>query len=244
MIDLHSHILPGVDDGAGSVAEAVEMCRLAAADGCRALVATPHQWHPSWENTDRGLLQERLEELRRALGNDGPSVHLGGEIRIDSDLLAHLDELEEWGLVPLACSRYLLLELNRGGPTVDPLEAIHEVTVAQWRPILAHPELLPWLARDLPLLAELVEEGALLQITAMSLEGGFGPAARSACEALLGRDLVHFVASDCHGPSTRRPGLSQAFAHLEASYGEERARRLVVENPLAVLEDRPLGVTV
>jgi protein-tyrosine phosphatase len=244
VIDLHSHILPGVDDGADSMAEAVEMCRLAAADGCRALVATPHQWHPSWENTDRELLEERLEELRGGLEGDGPSVYLGGEIRVDSELLAHLHELPERGLVPLAGSHYLLLELDRSGPTVDPIEAVHEVVVARWRPILAHPELLPWLAHDLPLLAQLVEEGALLQITGMSLDGSFGPGARNASWALLERDLAHFVASDCHGIRTRRPGLRPAFDLVAAAYGEERARRLVLENPLAVLEDRPLGVTV
>lgn len=244
MIDLHSHFLPGVDDGADTVAEAAQMCLMAAADGCTALVATPHQWHPHWENTDPAHLEECLGEVRQAVGPEGPTLYLGAEIRVDSDLIDHLDQLEERGLLPLASSRYLLLELDRVGPTVDPLETIHEVSVVGFRPILAHPELLPWLAGNVSLLAELVEQGALLQITAMSLQGSFGPSARSAAETLLQGDLVHFVASDCHGTATRPPGLRRAHDHIAARYGEARARRLVLENPLAVLENRPLTVTV
>jgi len=244
VIDLHSHFLPGVDDGAESVAEAAQMCQMAAADGCRALVATPHQWHPHWENTDRAHLEECLELVRSAVGGAGPELYLGAEIRVDSDLLDHLDRLQERGLLPLASSRYLLLELDRVGPTIDPVEAIHEVSVAGFWPILAHPELLPWLAGNVTLLGELVEHGALLQITAMSLLGSFGPSARTSAERLLQGDLVHFVASDCHGTATRPPGLRRAYDHIAARYGEARARRLVLGNPSAVLEDRPLTVAV
>lgn len=240
MIDLHIHLLPGIDDGAQSWEETVAMCRMAAAEGCAELVATPHQRTPSWNNTDRARLAELLAEAQRAVGTT-PKLHLGGEIRVDSELLEALDRHPESGLNPLGESRYLLLELERDGPTSDPFELLHEVRVAGWTPILAHPEFIAPIAEDLGLARALVESGALLQVTAMSVTGEFGRRAEEVSSDLLDAGLVHFVASDAHSPRWRPPGLRRAYDTIAERWGDATAQRLTRENPRAVVENRDLA---
>ena len=237
MIDLHCHILPGVDDGPQSLAEAVGMCRLAAEDGCEAMVATPHQRRGDWWNTDRERLTALAAELQAAVG-PAPRVLLGGEVHVDSELLADVER--EDGILPLAGSRYLLIEFGIRGTPAESVHLIHELVVAGWRPIIAHPEFIPWLAPDPELVALLVARGALTQVTAMSLTGDFGRRPQNDAAALVEAGLVHFVASDSHGVHRRPPGLRRAYHTLAGRWGEETARRLVADNPRAVLEDRPL----
>lgn len=237
MIDLHCHILPGVDDGATSLADAVAMCRLASADGCTAMVATPHQRHSSFPNATREALERGLAELVAALGGDPPAVHLGAEVRVDSELLADLETPAGQALA-LAGSHYLLLEFPRAEVGPAPEEVVHELLLAGWRPVLAHPEMIPWL--DVPRLAALVEAGALLQVTAAAVTSDFGRFPHQRVWELLEEGLVHFVASDSHSPTWRAPGLSAARALLEQRLGHTTARQLVEEHPGRVLADVPL----
>jgi protein-tyrosine phosphatase len=239
VVDLHCHLLPGVDDGPLTLDEAVLMARMAEADGCQVLVATPHQRHPSWWNGDREALAGACRELQGRLG-ERPRILAGAEIRVDAGLLADVDRLPGGSLLPLAGSSYLLLELDRRRPAIDPAELVHELSVAGWRPIVAHPEHYPWLLAQPALVDRLVELGALLQVTGMSLTGGFGPRAQAACRDLLDAGVVHFVASDAHGTDERPPGLSAAYAALARGWGQETAEALTSANPAAVIENRPL----
>lgn len=240
MIDLHLHVLPGVDDGPADLEEALRMCALAAADGCRALIVTPHQRHDLWDNRDRRPLEAALKRLRRAV-DEHPDftldLHLGAEIRVDSELLHELEE--ESGPLPLAGSRYLLLEGSPEGVRPDPVALTHELVVDGWIPIFAHPEFVPGL-EDPGLASELTALGACYQITATSLLGEFGRRPLEICCNLLDRGLVHFVASDAHGSAWRPPGLSRARERLARRWGEEVADDLTRRNGEAVLADRPL----
>ncbi|HEY0783413.1 MAG TPA: CpsB/CapC family capsule biosynthesis tyrosine phosphatase, partial [Thermoanaerobaculia bacterium] len=110
MIDLHCHILPGIDDGAETLADSVAMCRMAAADGCVAMIATPHQRRPEWWNGDRDTLVELAAAVQQAVG-DQLRVHTGAEVHADSDFLAEVEKLPGGSLLTLAGSRYLLVEL-------------------------------------------------------------------------------------------------------------------------------------
>jgi protein-tyrosine phosphatase len=240
MIDLHAHVLPGIDDGARDLEEAAEMCRLAAEDGCEAIVATPHQRHFRWWNGDSADLADRLEELRAAVG-DRPRLFTGAEIRLGPEIIDDLLTDPPHDATPLAGSRYLLLEARRNGHMVELEEILHEAQVAGWRPILAHPEMIGELADDLERLAKICETGVLTQVTAMSVTGEFGPRVRRSCEAMIERGLAHFVASDAHGVDWRPPGLAAACREIAARWGQEVARRLTQDNPLAVLENRALA---
>ena len=266
MIDLHLHLLPGVDDGAQTVDQALAMARLAAADGCTALIATPHQRRDEWSNDDALRLADRLSELA-ALAEAGarlpqspldeqrtlpqssfdeqrtlPQLLLGGEIRVDSELLSDLARPGRSGVLSLAGSRYLLLEFEPSGLGPDPVEIVQELLAEGWWPIVAHPEVVPcfWESADDPL-ARLVEAGALFQVTAMSVTGEFGKGAKGRVWELLRAGCVQFVASDSHRPDWRPPGLSRARHALARELGEALATELTVTNPRAVVENRPLA---
>ncbi|PYQ63938.1 MAG: hypothetical protein DMF53_08850 [Acidobacteria bacterium] len=243
MIDLHCHVLPGVDDGARSLEEAAAMCRLAARDGCEAMVATPHQRRGEWWNADREGLAALAGELQDAVG-PGFRVYLGGEVHVDPELLAEVEKLPGGGVLPLAGSRYLLLELDSLGTPRGTIHLVHELVVAGWRPILAHPEFIPWLAPDPDLVARLVALGATTQVTAMSVTGDFGRRPQAHTWALLDAGLVHFLASDSHDTRRRPPGLRRAHDLIAERWGGETARRLAADNPRAVMENRPLPEAV
>jgi len=246
MIDLHCHILPGVDDGARTLDEAVAMCRLAAADGCEAMIATPHQRRSEWWNDDRELLQGLARDLQAAVGAalETPfRVALGGEIHVGPGLIEEVERISPGaggGLLPLAGSRYLLIEFDPLDTPVQAADLVHELAVSGWRPVIAHPEHIPWLAKGTALLDHLVSLGATAQVTAMSLTGDFGRRPQSDAIAFLDAGLVHFVASDSHSPRRRPPGLSRAYQVIAARRGEAVARRLTTDNPRAVLDNRPL----
>lgn len=216
------------------------MCRLSAEDGCTAMVATPHLRHEQWWNADRSRLETIWRRLSEA-ASDHLEVLLGGEIAVNSESFHELGLLPAGDLLPLAGSRYLLLELDPRGLGPDPEDLVHELTVEGWLPILAHPERISWLARDLGYLRVLVDQGALVQLTAMSVTGDMGRLLHDVSDRMLDAGLVHFVASDCHDSRIRRPGLSKAYHHVAQTRGEELARQLFVANPTALVQDRPLA---
>ena len=239
MIDLHCHILPGIDDGATDLDVALAMCRLAAEDGCTAMVATPHLRHELWQNADRALIERLFHQVcERTRGLI--EIFLGGEIAVNSESAHEMNRLPGGDLLPLAGSRYLLLEFHprRMGP--DPEELIHELVVDGWRPVIAHPERIPWLASDPAYMAALLKHGALAQVTATSLTHKAGRFVSDAASRMLAAGMVHFVASDAHGITRRPPGLSEAYREVAEAGGEALARRLFIVNPRAVLENRPL----
>lgn len=240
MIDLHSHVLPGIDDGARDLQDSLAMCRMAAEDGCSAIVATPHLRHEQWWNGDRNLLEAKWLEVRAAAA-EYLDVRLGGEIAVNSQSAGELDLLPDGDLCSLCGSRYLLLEFHHRGLGPDPLDLIHELAIGGWWPVIAHPERIRWLADDPRYLNALVDHGALVQVTAMSVTGECARWVRNATSRWLDEGMVHFVASDAHNTTVRPPGLSRAYRLLASTRGEELANKLLVENPRAVLENRPLG---
>lgn len=240
MIDLHCHILPGIDDGPKTLEEATAMCRMAADEGCLAMIATPHQRRWTWWNSDREAISGLARELQAALGPQ-PRILVGGEVHVDSELLAEVERLPGGGICTLAGSRYLLIEFDAQGTGREAISLVHELSVAGWRPVVAHPEFIPWLAEDLELAGRLVALGASLQVTAMSVTGDFGKGPQTDTHALIDAGLAHFVASDCHGLRRRPPGLRRAYQTIAGRWGAELAKRLVSDNPRAVVQNRPLA---
>lgn len=239
MIDLHSHLLPGVDDGADTLEDALELCRLAVADGCTDLVATPHRRRDEFPDLPLAELERRLALVARATGGS-PRLHLGGEVRVDSDLLADLERPDLGGAIPLAGSRYLLLELEPHGRGPDPVDLVSRLVARGWRPIVAHPELNAALARDPGCGPRLAAAGALFQVTAMSVTGEFGRPARDRAWAWIDGGLAQFVASDAHRADWRPTGLGRARREIESRWGAGRAAALTEIHPAAVVANRPL----
>lgn len=240
LIDLHTHVLPGIDDGADSLAEAVEMCRRAAADGCAAVVATPHLRHSRWWNGERRALEDLHAEVARQL-ESGPRLYLGGEIALHSESVGEIYELPDGELLTLAGSRYVLLELDWHGLGPDVADVVHELKVGGLFPVIAHPERVRWLASDPALLDTLVDRGAYLQLTAMSVTGELGAGIQAISEDLIEAGMVQFVASDAHDLELRPPGLATAYSQVAERFGDGVAQRLFIDHPGAVLEDRSLA---
>lgn len=238
MIDIHHHCLPGVDDGPREMAEAVEMCRVAAEEGIEAIIATPHVLRGRWRTLPRHELESILGELRERVG-DTPRLLLGSEYFFAHDMTEVLQSGS--AILPLAGSQYVLLELTAN--SVPPLfeQPLYHAQVDGWIPIIAHPERNLVFQNKPELLAFFVQKGARTQITAASLTGGFGPEARAAAETFLVRNLVHFVATDAHNMTKRTPHVREALARLGELVGEDVADALTRGNPLAVIENRGLS---
>ncbi|HPC83736.1 MAG TPA: hypothetical protein P5234_10525 [Thermoanaerobaculaceae bacterium] len=239
MIDIHVHVLPGLDDGPENLGEAAEMCRMAAADGVTTVVATPHQVHEEWENTDAALIRRLCEEVEAAAGRV-VQVLPGAEIRAGAEIPAGLDDPASSGLLSLAGSRYVLVEPSPYPFAPSLAELVYELRVAGWRPILAHPERYGYLAENPERMRSLVGRGALLQVSAGSVTGANGKRAHEAVRFLMDNRLAHVLASDGHDLAGRPPRLGEARALLAARWGEALAVALTEVNPKAVIEDRPL----
>ncbi len=237
MIDIHHHCLPGVDDGPRELEEAVEMCRLAAREGIETIVATPHVLRGRWPVFSPLELESRIAALRAAVG-DKPRLVLGSEYYFAHDMAEVLREGK--AIVPLAGSRYVLLELasNSVPPMLE--QPLYRAQLEGWVPIVAHPERNLVYQSHPELLAQLVAHGARVQVTASSLTGAFGEQARASAETLLRRRLVHFIATDAHNTAKRPPRVTEALAALRAVVGDDVADALTRTNPLAVVENRGL----
>ncbi|QND65767.1 capsular biosynthesis protein [Mesorhizobium loti] len=238
MIDLHSHILPGLDDGSPSLAESLEMARLAVADGTTHMACTPHVLPGVYKNATQNIAEavQALElELRRAA--IPLSLYVGADIHIAPDLPDRL----MLGTVPtLNGSRYFLFEPPHHilPPRLEDLAA--RLINVGFVPILTHPERLTWIKANYDVVERLNALGCLIQLTADSVIGAFGRTALYFSEKLLDEGRVDIIASDTHGAGRRRPGLSQAVVAIANRCGEDEAYNMAVKRPDAILRNQPL----
>jgi protein-tyrosine phosphatase len=211
LIDIHCHILPGLDDGPDDIEESLALARAAVAGGTTTIVATPHIRDDYPFPIE--LIDERLGEVRAALAEEGIALEVlaGGEVAIDKS--ADLSD-EELAMVALAGGPYLLVESPYGEAT-DFLEGtLYDLQVRGFRPVLAHPERSPSFQDSPDRLATLVDRGVLTSITAGSMAGQFGRTVRGVALTMLARRLVHDVASDAHSAGRRGPALLPGFESL------------------------------
>ena len=237
MIDIHTHVLPGFDDGATSLAESVEMVSVAEADGIVALFATPHSAFLVGKTYGKAEVEGAVDDLRRESSRHHSPVTVlpGIEVHLTPEIF---QDIETGKAFPLNGSRYLLLELPFSGYPLSTEQVISSLRRdCGLIPIIVHPERLECFQQDPDLLRRLIELGGLSQLTAGSLTGRFGPTSQRLSRIMLDHGWVHFLASDAHDSVQRAPRLSDALAAAAESIGEEAARALVIANPRAVLED-------
>ncbi len=235
MIDIHSHILPGIDDGSKSWDTTLEMCRLAMEDGITHIVATPHADNTYTYSRDR--VRETIAELSRKISHPlsfsiGCDFHLSFE-NIEAAML-------EPHRFTIAAQQYLLVELSNYGvpPTVN--DGLFRLQAAGMVPIITHPERNGLLQQRPERVLEWVNSGCMVQVTASSLTGFWGPAAQRTAMWLLEHDAVHALASDAHDDKHRKPGLSAARDVVSRRFGADIARTLVLDNPEAIVGGRSL----
>lgn len=231
-VDVHCHILPGIDDGSRSWDESLAMARMASSDGIATTIATVHQLGAFAHNTAQQI-RHRTEQMQELLDqhNIALAVLPGADVRIEPELpqLLARDEVLTLG----DRGRHVLLELPH--ELYFPLEPVlAELKKGGWVGILSHPERNQGLLRQRELLPALVDTGCLMQITAGSLTGTFGSASQEFCRWMLEQGLVHLVATDAHGQKSRRPLLQRAFEQVAQVTDEETALDLCCRNPAAI----------
>lgn len=235
MVDLHCHILPGIDDGAKTVEESLAMAETAIADGITHVVATPHA--DSVYAFDFARVRAARDDLQARLGD---RIHLatGCDFHLNPENLAALRTSPAQFCINQ--KDYLLVEFNEFSipPTMD--QALHHLQLAGLRPVITHPERNAILRTQSERLLKWVRLGCYVQLTAGSLLGTFGHGAKSDSLAWITQGLVHFVSSDAHNTTSRPLQLRPAFDFVLAQFGEETAQGLFAENPRAAFEGRAL----
>jgi protein-tyrosine phosphatase len=230
VIDIHSHILFGLDDGARTLEESTAMVRMAAAAGTTDIVATPHA--NNQYAYDPEIIERKLAELRLAAG-DAIRIHRGCDFHLTPENIA--DAIHWPAKYSIGGNGYLLVEFSDHMVPETAGEIFGSMLNAGLRPIITHPERNPLLQKKMELIEAWVERGCLVQVTAYSPLGRFGKTAKAAADRLLASGLVHFLASDAHDCKHRPPALDEPWKHIAKEFGEPAARALLETNPAAAL---------
>lgn len=238
MIDLHNHILPGLDDGSPDFATSVEMARMAEQDGITHIACTPHANHRFTYDPFRA--EDLIAELRARLREAGIAIEL---IRAADFHLSYeniQDAIADPARFSIAGRGYVMAELPDYGSFGNFTETFYQLQLAGLTPVLTHPERNPTLQEDPTWIDDWLRQGVLMQVTANSLTGGMGRTARKMATDLLTRGRVHFVATDAHNLTSRPPKLQGAFDEVARRTSSADADRLFRTNPLCAIEGRPL----
>jgi protein-tyrosine phosphatase len=235
LIDLHCHLLPGVDDGAADLAMSLEMARRACADGITTTVCTPHILPAVYENKGPDI-RSAVTSLQQALSEAGIPLRLlaGADVHMVPDLVPGL---EQGRILTLAGSRYLLLEPPHHVMPPQFADCIFGLQSAGYVAILTHPERLSWIEPQYALIRRMVDKGLWIQLTAGSLTGRFGKAPRYWAERMLDEGLCHVMATDAHNTSTRPPHLAGAKAMVEQRLGAAEADNIFRERPSGIIDN-------
>jgi protein-tyrosine phosphatase len=235
MVDIHFHLLPGLDDGADTLDMAVEMAEMAIRDGTTHIVATPHA-SPHYV-FDPELIAARAAEVRARVG-DRVTIVTGCDFHLSYE---NLQDIRQYPTrYTIDGKGYLLVEFASYAIPPQIEQSFHELQLAGITPVITHPERNGILRGHTDWLDTWVSRGCAVQVTAGSLLGRFGPHAQEAAMGWLETDRIHVLASDAHNTTSRPPELAAAYRRVAEIRGEETARALCVENPLAAVEGRPL----
>src|SRR5712691_13321757 len=241
MVDIHCHILPGVDDGAHDMDASLAMASCAVADGIDVIIATPH-----WPWEDEPIPARRILELTAEVQAELDRAQIplrlvpGHECAITPELP---DELAKGGALAFGGKvRYTLLETPYHHLPFYLRDIVFQVQSRGFGTVIAHPERNPIIQNDPGQLLEYVRSGCLVQVTAGSLTGQWGPASKKAGLALFRRGLAHIIASDAHSPNSRPPVMSEARKLVEEALGEAIARRAVEDLPRRIINGQPIYV--
>ncbi|SHO49559.1 CpsB/CapC family capsule biosynthesis tyrosine phosphatase [Anaerocolumna xylanovorans] len=235
-IDIHSHIIPGVDDGARNMEEALLMLAAAYREGIRSIIATPHVSYRRDEDRYRKL-ESAFLELKERAEKEIPELklYLGSEINYSQDTVYGLCKKE---IPTLAGTSYILVEFQpfceyryiKGG--------IQSLIMGGYKPVIAHVERYHRLRGEVEMFEELISMGAYLQSNAMSITGGAGRESKKLTKRLLQKGLLHFIATDSHNVLSRPPDIAKCLTATARKYGEKYAKELSMHNADKLLRDR------
>lgn len=236
MIDLHCHLLPGVDDGPDTLAESLALCRVAVEDGISHAIVTPHIHPGRWDNTAT-TIQAQCRALSKVLVEESIQLNLGfaAEVRLTDQLIEQVtnQEIPFYGV--LDGYRVMLLEFPHGSIVPGSEQLVAWLLNQNIRPLIAHPERNRQIMRAPDVLLPFIEAGCLMQLTAGSLTGGFGEKVRQTAVGFLREGFVDVIATDGHNLKVRPPKLSEAYQSVANMLGESHCIDMFVDLPRKII---------
>lgn len=234
-LDIHSHIIPGVDDGSRDMDMTIQMLAQAYEEGVRYMVATPH-FYPGHKNTGAEKIEEAFSEVKQLAKSKFPDLELmlGNEIYYKDEAVTLLQEKT---IHTMNGSRYILVEFNVGLEYKKIYQAVKLFTMKGYYPIIAHVERYAALFKQEELIKELINAGAYIQVNAETFLGGFFDQYKKYCLGLANSGMVHFLGSDAHNTNDRRPIMEQAVKVLSKKIDSEYLENILVHNPKCFLNN-------
>lgn len=235
MIDLHCHMLPSIDDGAADLEVALEMARLAVADGITVTACTPHIMPGVYGNTGPQI-RAAIDEFTKALASAGIPLRLvsGADVHLATDLVAGLKSGQ---VLTLNDSRYFLFEPPHHVMPPRLEHAVFDVMTAGYQPVLTHPERLTWIEDHYDVMQRMAKSGVWMQITCGSVTGRFGRRPQYWADRMIDEGLVHILATDAHNLRNRSPSMAKSRAMVAERLGEVEADNMVLTRPQGILDD-------
>ncbi len=232
-IDIHSHILPAVDDGSVSMAQTRKMLEIAYEEGITSIIATPH-YGAGCRNPGQDELLGKLELVRQEAGKIDGSYHieLGNELYYSDDIIEHLRKKMA---LTLAGTRYVLVEFASGDSYRTIRTGLHRLLINGYLPILAHVERYECLYKNYEGINEMIELGAYMQMNISSVMGGMQTHSRGFCRRLMEYGLIHLIGTDSHSDNGRAPRMLDGIRYIRKKFGDEAVRQLLVDNTARLL---------
>lgn len=237
-IDVHCHILPGVDDGSTDMEMTRQMLQTAWKDGIRCMIATPHYREGRMEATPAKLISswEKTAACAREIHRDFV-IYLGSELYSTHALVS---SIEKRRALTINGSRYVLVEFNPSKGYSEIETALRELQMSGYRPVLAHVERYKCLVKEPYRVEELTDMGIYIQVNASSVTGDMGFASKAFIKKLMKYELVHFVGTDAHNMGNRKPAMQKCVSYVAKKFGEDYARRISWSNALRMLNNEPV----
>ncbi len=240
MIDIHCHIVPNVDDGAKDLDDAVKMAKIAYNEGIRKIINTSH-YHPNFNYIKGKELLGRVKDFNNILklNNIDIEVFIGNELYYSEDIIEIIEEKEFYSLNN---SRYLLIEFPPLNFPKNILDIIYEIKIRGYIPILAHVERYKKVQENVNLIYECINEGALIQVNSSSIMGKNGIEMKKVSDILLYNNMIHFIATDAHSSTRRRPIIKETYDYVVKKYGSKKAETLFIQNPSKVINNEEIYI--
>lgn len=237
-IDIHCHIIPGVDDGSADMDMTREMLRTAWNEGIMAMIATPH-YRRGYADTPVSKITEVYRQVVQEAHQISPDFHiyLGNELFSSYELP---ELLENGQVLTMSGTRYVLVEFLPSVSHSQLSATLRKLQMSGYRPILAHAERYTCLLEEPYLVEELSDMGVYIQVNAMSVTGENGFLAKKFVKKLMKYELVHFLGTDAHSMGRRKPAMQKCVTYIEKKFGEEYAGRIARENAIKLLQNQPI----
>ena len=236
--DIHCHILPGVDDGAANIEEALQMIKIAYDDGIRHMVLTPHYQERIYETSATDLQREFHILQRKVMRRyKDMNLYLGAELFYHTDMVRKLEQNQ---LLTMAGTDYILIEFLPSMEKSTIIRGLRDILMAGKKPILAHVERYQHLAGDIDTIEQLIDMGVFMQVNASSVLGKSGWKTKHFVKKLLDYEMIHYIGTDAHGTKHRRPLLGECAAYIEKKWSRQYAEQLLIHNPARLLAEKKI----